>query len=117
MKRLLFILITSLFLFGCKEVVDTKMKCIRHVEVNGVTLYVYDIEGHEYVGYVKTNGEFSTKPSFNCFLSHSGTCQNPIHFPKRGTILVHKDGTTYLLPDTLIEKKNFEIENGVVKVK
>jgi hypothetical protein len=119
MKKILGLLvIMCLFLFtGCKQKdIDKEMNAKRYVVVNGVTLYVYEIEGHEYMGYLKTNGEFSTKPSFNCFLVHSETCKNPIHFPKKGTVLVHKNGSTYVLPDTLVEKVGYEIENGAIKV-
>jgi hypothetical protein len=122
MKRIFVILAAFCFIFmiGCKNSTsspDKEMKCLRSVVINEVVFYVYEVEGHEYLGYIKTNGYFSKKPSFNCFLTHSETCKNQIHFPKRGTILIHKDGTTYMLPDTLIEKKNFEVGKGVVEIK
>lgn len=108
-----------LFLFtGCKQKVDIdkEMNAKRHVVVNGITLYVYEIEGHEYMGYLKTNGRLSLKPAFNSFLFHSETCKNPVHFPKKGTVMVLQDGKTFVLPDTLVEKKTFEVDSGVIRL-
>jgi len=119
MKRIILILVAFLFLFGCGKSDKPKDQAgsVRSVVVNGATIYVYNIEGHEYLGYLKPNGDFSIHPTYNSFLTHSGTCPNPIHFPKRGTIMVTKDGKSFTLPDTLVEKQTFDKVGNTINIK
>ena len=109
MKKLLLLLLSITFLFGCGRF-DPSKGSIRTVNLsNGKKLYVYMIEGHEYIG------RLSLSP--NDILTHSGTCKNPNHFPKKGTVMVLSNGKTFVLPDSLVEKKTFDISNGTIKVK
>ncbi len=116
MKRMILILVASLFLFGCGKNVP-KDQYVRSVVVNGATLYVYNVEGHEYLGYVKPNGNLSIHPTYNSFLTHSATCPNPIHDPKKGTVMVTKDGKSFTLPDTLVEKQTFDKVGNTINIK
>lgn len=90
--KILLSLLFLLFITSCDF--DIKKGSIRTINIeNKKNLYIYEIDGHEYIGRITSSN--------NGFLIHSESCKHESHKIDKGSVIVLDNGDMFKLCDTI----------------